>query len=506
MEMKMKRLLTMILATILVVSACVFVVPQSGMKVKAVGEKTITGLGTGAIGNPASGAGGWSYVYYGKYNGSDMKFRVLDKATTEFGGSTMLLDCDNTLISMAHDSEPPYSYSWADSEINAWLNGSGFYNNANVFTPQEKAAIAASSKSDFSNDGQGRNYLYSQNLTGEHVFLLDAKEATRESYGYPASYYNSATRVKSGTDYWWWLRSPFHGSDNDTGRVNDDGQVSSNYVHQYGGVSPALNLNLESVIFSSEISDGYKLTVRDTNMTIAQTGGSDVTRAGNVVTVPYTITGSNVGEATQVSVLITDTPYSAGTATTSGFSYQILNVTTWGTEGTGTFTLPAAYANQTCGSDYYAYILAEDVNAGNATDYASVPVGITIPADSGSGVSTPASTTTPGPVIITADESGNEEPSVSTKKDWLEILNETIDEAINEAIKEGTPQTIYLKGVTGLPITLMRKLKDNPQITLDMSYSYEGVDYHAVVPGKSVIVDDTIPWYGPLYLNKYYRR
>lgn len=39
----------------------------------------------------------------------------------KFGGTTMLLDCDSTLISMPHDSTDPYSNSWADSEINAWL-------------------------------------------------------------------------------------------------------------------------------------------------------------------------------------------------------------------------------------------------------------------------------------------------------------------------------------------------------------------------------------------------
>ncbi len=501
----MKRLLTMLLATILVVSACVFVVPQTGMKVKAVGDKTITGLGTGAIGNPASGAGGWSYVYYGKYYGSNMKFRVLDKAATEFNSSTtMLLDCDNTIVDKQFDDD---SNVWANSEIKSWLNGNDFYGNTNVFTLQEKAAIASSTKGTAADgDGNGlAGYLGYATLAGEYIFLLDAVEAIRPSYGYANT--NNADANRSKSDTWWWLRSPDPLNDDLAGRIHDDGGVSRAWLSSYIGVSPAFNLNLESIIFSSLISGSdYKLTIKDANMTIAQTGGFDVTRAGNVVTVPYTISGSNAGEATQVSVLITATPYIAGTATSSGFSYQKLNVTTWGTEGTGIFTLPAAYANQTCGSDYYAYILAEDVNAGNATDYASVPVGITIPADSGSGVSTPASSSTPQPVIITADEAGNEETSVSTKKDWLEILNETIDEAINEAIKEGTPQTLYLKGVTGLPITLMRKLKDNPQITLDMSYSYEGVDYHAVVPGKSVIVDDTIPWYGPLYLNKYYSR
>ncbi|MCR5687017.1 MAG: chitobiase/beta-hexosaminidase C-terminal domain-containing protein, partial [Lachnospiraceae bacterium] len=74
-----------------------------------------------------------------------------------------------------------------------------------------------------------------------------------------------------------------------------------------------------------------------------------------------------------------DSAYSAGTAATSGYTYQKLNVSSWGTSGTGTFTIPDAYADKTCGTEYYAYILAEDVNAGTATDYASVPASITIP-------------------------------------------------------------------------------------------------------------------------------
>ena len=79
-----------------------------------------------------------------------------------------------------------------------------------------------------------------------------------------------------------------------------------------------------------------------------------------------------------------------------------------------------------------------------------------------------------------------------------------MDDAIDEAIKKGEAQTIYLWGVTGLPITTMRKLKDNPQITLVLNYTYENVEYNVTIPGKNVVVDDTIPWYGPLYLNKYY--
>ena len=71
-----------------------------------------------------------------------------------------------------------------------------------------------------------------------------------------------------------------------------------------------------------------------------------------------------------------DSEYSAGTRVTNGYTYLKLS---GGVSGRGTFTLPEVYADKTCGTDYYTYILAEDVNAGNATDYTSVPVSITIP-------------------------------------------------------------------------------------------------------------------------------
>lgn len=350
------------------------------------GDKTISGLCTGAIGNPTSGAGGWSYVYYGTYGGNAMKYRVLDIDATQFGGNTMLLDCNSTLINKKHDSSSPYSNSWADSEIRSWLNGDDFYGNTNVFTAQENAAIASSTKNSAA-EGDGHGYegnLRYAELTGEHVFLLDAVEATRPSYGYTNTEEADATRSKSGTEEYgeeyWWLRSPYSLNNEGAGLVTPAGELVGNPV--YGedfGVSPAFNLKLSSVIFSSEVSDGYKLTVKDENMTIAKTDGSDVTREGNVITVPYTISGTNAANATQVSVLLTDSEYSSGTVATTGYSYQKLNVTTFGTSGTGTFTIPDSYADKTCGTDYYAYILAEDINGDHETDYASMPVEITVP-------------------------------------------------------------------------------------------------------------------------------
>ena len=354
-------------------------------------DKTIIGLCTGGIGNPVVPntdvyTDGWTgcYVYYGSYDGSAMKYRVLTNATTVFGGNTMLLDCDNTITDYKFDDN---SNIWASSGIKSWLNGDSFYKNTSVFTVQEKAAITSSVKIiPSAMDGNGYTYSRYAPLTGEHIFILDAMEATRPSYGYTNFYdidnggSDNRYRQKRGTCEGWWLRSPHSSYDQYASCVHGFGYIDGYRVSEGLGVSPAFNLNLKSVIFSSLISGAeYKLTVRDANMTIAERDGSDVTRSGNVVTIPYTISGTNSGKATRVSVLITDSAYRAGTSLTTGYTYLKLAVDKWGKSGTGTFTLPKAYADKTCGKDYYAYILAETVNDGVATDYASVPASITIP-------------------------------------------------------------------------------------------------------------------------------
>jgi hypothetical protein len=208
-------------------------------------------------------------------------------------------------------------------------------------------------------------------------------------------------RKKSGSEWGWWLRSPnahigdhpgdyavdyvggWAGVVNDRGTVIYDISVQSPSV----GVSPAFNVNLSFVIFSSLITPGsgeYKLTLKDEELGIQVTEGENVTRSGNTVTVPYTIgktsKGDNSGNATQVSVLLLDHAYIPGenVSDPAKFNYQKLRVNSFSKEGTGTFDLPAAYADKVCGVDYYAYIMAEDVNDTYETDYASEPVAITI--------------------------------------------------------------------------------------------------------------------------------
>lgn len=154
------------------------------------------------------------------------------------------------------------------------------------------------------------------------------------------------------------------------------------------GASPASNLNLGSVLFTSasgasktsalaktaaSTDNTWKTTLKDTTKTIKTNG--TVTRSGQTVSVPYTYTGSDVD---QVSIVITDGDITSSDS--SALYYGKLDGAT-SASGTGTFTMPSGLP-----SGYKAYVLAEDVNEWMYTDYASSPVEISIPAQTGETV------------------------------------------------------------------------------------------------------------------------
>ena len=361
---------------------------------QAATPKSIAGLGTDRIADPTAPAdqnAAWrgSYVYFGSF-GTDsaktpVKYRVLDSNTTAFGGNTILLDCDSILWagsdpSSAFDAD---SNGWGTSAIRTYLNGAFLNNN---FTTSEQDAIAASTKSAAaSDDGNGLSDLNYAALNSDKLFLLDAKEATKESYGYSNTDDSAANRVKTGGNDCWWLRSASVSNSTSAGCVSADGYIYYDYVgNPYVGVSPALNINLSSVLFSSVLSGTagetgaeYKLTLLDKDMTIA--GKGKVTRTGDTITVPYSISGTDSGNATRVSMLFLDQQYAAGnTKDTKILGYGALETASL-TSGTGTFTIPSELSDKVCGTDYYAYIIAEDVNGEKKTDYASEPVQIAIP-------------------------------------------------------------------------------------------------------------------------------
>ena len=113
---------------------------------------------------------------------------------------------------------------------------------------------------------------------------------------------------------------------------------------------------------------------------------------------------------------------------------------------------------------------------------------------------------------VAEEESETKAPQnfFDTAKDEIKALAE----AAAVQAKSGSSQsssdsqtTVYLTREEGAALDkdIMTVLKNSPSVTLDYTYTYQGKEYHVVIPGgKSVIVDESIPWYGPLWLAAHY--
>ncbi|MCR4703003.1 MAG: DUF6273 domain-containing protein [Saccharofermentans sp.] len=406
---KVKQIARKITAGILTAAMCVAFIPKiignDVVSAAITKNQSNTCLGTSGLASPVvpknkDAAWSGSFVYFGKYDSNPIRFRVLAPVTTAFGGTTMFLDSDESLCYKRYDDD---SNVWANSEIKSYLNGDFLKS----FTSSEQAAIAKSTKKGHALEvgtaaGKVPDWIeiYFSNyiaLNGEKIFLLDVEDVCNTNYGYrdfgypDAGDFYTVNRQKKNVRHTdtpsWWLRSPANGNPNSPGSVYLKGFPSQGYGIQTIGVAPALNVNAKSVIFSTAISgkvgavnSEYKLTLKDSNLNIAVQSGQKTKLIGEKkISVPYTITGSDAGNANRASVLILDKAYTEGNTNSAKILYYGALSGTFGKTSTGSFTLPSSLDMNGWGSKYHVYIIAEDINGDMETDYASAPVEISAP-------------------------------------------------------------------------------------------------------------------------------
>ena len=488
-----KRILSITLSMVL--TAAGLMLPQKQVNaeeannVATMTTKTISGLGTDIIADPTvptSSRDEWkgSYVYFGTYDSNPVKYRVLDSETTIFGGTTMLLDCDSVLwkgseISSIFDAD---SNIWADSDIRTYLNGTFLTNN---FSKVEQSAIAESTVTSYeltTDSADGVNVAdWTKNAFGNYValdrdkvFLLDAEDVSNGAYGYSQTDGGVTNRIKKdagGNAAYWWLRSAITNYSFIAGYVYSDGSISlSDVISDSVGVSPALNVNLSSVLFTSLISGNkgetgaeYKLTVLDKGKTIKVTDNKVVYKASNgTITVPYTYTDTAITDAekvNQISVVITDKAYTEADAEILYYG-ALQNTDLSNKTGIGTFALPSSLIGKTLGTDYHIYILAEHINSTNATDYASEPVEITdeqVVKDKLISITAPKSITVKNGTkyadmkLPTMVNIVTEQKTVSTAK-VVWNTSKPLSGKYKPSVK--TKQTVTLKGTVTIPNTI----------------------------------------------------
>ena len=415
-------------------------------------------LGTKGISRPIVPTGSgqeWrgDHVWFGLGGGVTLHNRVLDPSTTEFGTDESMMLLENSYVL---EDKKLHSEGLADwEEASTYLNGEFMDIH---FSAGEKKAIAKSSKTKVSDqDGKGYSGLRFVPFSDVSIFLLDAKEVTRPSYGYNDNKNNKAvSRIKkeNGQPASWWLRSECNVEYVDSsgmncfqgGVVGEDGSIFCIADHPEEedytqGISPAYNVKTSAVVFTSMFSEAeagendtlfgksfgiisgdktlsevtdydtvdnighnWKLTLKSED---AAPQITDIKRIQNKLTFDYS--GVRTGDRQTLSAIITSGEGDGEIILRYG---TLAETDKAGSQsGTVTFTLPAGFDAK----KHKLKVFSEQRNGAATTDYAGDMAVVDVP-DGPVVTEPPVVTGTPTPVptvtpVVKPAETDKPEPT-----------------------------------------------------------------------------------------------
>ena len=380
----------------------------------AAGTKdTGKGIQTGAvcISDYNLGIGKYDYIYYGMWNDSPIKWRVL---SVEGNGGTYVKADDSSYsgkplfllseVLLSTDTTNTYgnvrfndsgSTAWQGSIAQSWCkefsgeSGTEQYA-AKAFTASECNAVLKTTKSDTAYPTSNPAYIASENiLNGDRVFFLSAEEASESSYGFRE---DDGRIAMYGTEYGvWWLRSactPDVSSPgvNDiyAGVIDPDGSQKGYSVNDhYYAARPAFNLNPDSVLLTSAATGGkpegfsevaeYGGKGREWKLTLLDENRNNFSARIRKVATDYSVvwSGATTGANEYVSALI---QRSDGTVTYYG---RLKNLTDTA-DASGEVAID--FSGKMKDGDKL-YIFNEQYNGDYQTDYASELKAMTIPTE-----------------------------------------------------------------------------------------------------------------------------
>ena len=486
------RILSLLLAICLVVG----LMPTAALAAGTDTGKAIQLVDSGTAANidGYDSTDGYDYIYYGTWNDSAIKWRVLDDQTNTGENGLFLLSeellgtgnyggvyfqqsyhYDSSSGSYHKGSAPAngdhtdclIANAWQGSDAQTWC--ATFY--SSNFSTGEQGAVIATTKSDEAFISSTYSYQFAASesiLNGDKVFFLSAQEAENSAYGFT----DDAARIANygGSAGVWWLRSPDAYYSDFAGVVIDHGSVITYCVNYDWAARPAFNLDLNSVLFTSAAAGGkipaagsggnqggeavdaifeigdydgneWKLTLLDNSRNFAVTEEAASGKPGDTITLNYT--GATTGTNEYISVIIADN---------SGAQYYGRVAQPTATDGTVEITIPSGLADGT----YTLYVFSEQYNGGEQddtklTDYASAfeTVALTVSSDTTAPTLTSGSATrdseNAATVRFTSSEAGEYYYAVVESGDTAP----TIDTAKAGTSCDTTEQTISLNNLSG---------------------------------------------------------
>lgn len=262
-------------------------------------------------------------------------------------------------------------------------------------------------------DGVGDDSMTYSPLKGEQIFVLDAVEATRASYGYAG---NASYRNKRGQSNFnkYWLRSPGVDDINvgtteapnmkpSAGIITDSGNIATEAVTSNTvGYSPAFNLKSSSILFTELGEDNSNSSIYDKDkvatLTLLDNDASFTTKNdyklkreengdvklsfGYSKKQLYSTTGGNT--YTNISLLVTDGEYNDLDAEIKQYSTMPAGFNGDSSEEDATATFTLNDFNSEEWENYHVYVFAECINAvgdyvdHTYTDFATTPQELTL--------------------------------------------------------------------------------------------------------------------------------
>ena len=395
-----KRLLSILLTLCMALSLLPAVAFAEG------GAKAIQS-GTGSIHGYDTSAGDYSYIYYGTWRNSPIKWRVLDTKANTGEADALFLLTDECLYPLPGDLYACYiqfnpadkqnRHLWKDSTLQGWFQNTFYSGENSAFTSAERALIPATTQASsvFSYKAPGapswnpgmRFQICA--LEAEHVFAPSIQDVVNAAYGFT----DSASRIAGpsnslgpGTRYW--LRS-FEISEQLPFMVGEDASLMGDWGDNPSAVRPAMNLSTagNNILFVSAAEGGkpagglaeiseytgneWKLTLLDSSRSgfaVTTTDLSAYTRGG---TVKIGYTGAKTGTNEYVSAMILD---AAGNPAYYGRSSAALT----DENGTAELTIPALAEGT-----YTLKVFNEQYNGDKMTDLASAFADVTLTVEEG---------------------------------------------------------------------------------------------------------------------------
>ena len=389
-----KRLLSILLTLCMALSLLPAVAfAEGGAKAIQSGTDSIHGYDT---------SGGYSYIYYGTWRNSPIKWRVLDTKANTGETDALFLLTDECLYPLPGDLYACYiqfnpadkqnRHLWKDSTLQGWFKSTFYSGENSAFTSAERALIPATTQASsvFSYKAPGapswdpgmRFQICA--LEAEHVFAPSIQDVVNAAYGFT----DSASRIAGpsnslgpGTRYW--LRS-FEISEQLPFMVGEDASLMGDWGDNPSAVRPAMNLSTagNNILFVSAAEGGkpagglteigeytgneWKLTLLDSSRSgfaVTTTDLSAYTRGG---TVKIGYTGAKTGTNEYVSAMILD---AAGNPAYYGRSSAALT----DENGTAELTIPALAEGT-----YTLKVFNEQYNGDKMTDLASAFADVTL--------------------------------------------------------------------------------------------------------------------------------